>query len=101
GRDDELYDPVLAAQAADMLLQVTGIEASFVIVRIDNETIAMSARALGEFNVQVVMEKLGGGGHHSKAAAQVKDQSVDEVKQALQAILMTPTETTDEVEETE
>ncbi|KRL95138.1 Phosphoesterase RecJ domain-containing protein [Limosilactobacillus equigenerosi DSM 18793 = JCM 14505] len=101
GQDDELYDPVLAAQAADMLLQVTGIEASFVIVRIDNETIAMSARALGEFNVQVVMEKLGGGGHHSKAAAQIKDQSVAEVKQALQAILMTPTETTDEVEETE
>ncbi|MBC6498392.1 DHH family phosphoesterase [Weissella confusa] len=56
GEDDVQYDSVVAAQAADALLQMIGIEASFVISRRDDNTVAVSARSTGSFNVQLVME---------------------------------------------
>lgn len=59
GEDDRLYDPVTAAQAADMLLQMTGIDASFVITRRSSSVVGISARSMGDFNVQVIMEQLG------------------------------------------
>ncbi|WP_251545976.1 DHH family phosphoesterase [Limosilactobacillus caecicola] len=83
GADDKIYDPVTAAQAADMLLQVEGVDASFVITRRSNDTVGISARSMGDYNVQIIMEKMGGGGHLANAATQIKDQSVDEVKQQL------------------
>lgn len=78
GEDDEIYDNVTAAQAADQMLSLEGVEASFVIYRRSKDTIGISARSLGSINVQVIMEKLGGGGHLSNAAAQLKDYTVDD-----------------------
>ena len=57
--------------------------ASFAITRRSNESIGISARSMGKINVQVIMEKLGGGGHLSNAATQLKDISVDEARQKL------------------
>ncbi|AVK64091.1 hypothetical protein C5Z26_08190 [Lactobacillus sp. CBA3606] len=83
GENDQVYDPVTAAQAADSLLSMSGVDASFVITRREDGRVGISARSLGEINVQVYMEKLGGGGHLSNAATQIEGQSVDEAKQTL------------------
>ena len=65
----------LAAQAADELLDISGIEASFVLYPQEDQTI-ISARSIGEANVQVILEALGGGGNAATAGAQVKNRSV-------------------------
>lgn len=70
---------IIAAQVADELLNIKGIEASFVLTATEN-CIMMSARALGDVNVQRIMELLGGGGHLSVAGAQLKDISMEEAK---------------------
>ena len=69
---------IIIAQAADELLDIKGIRASFV-VGMTNKEVVISARSLGEINVQVLMEKFGGGGHLTMAAAQIHDTTVDEV----------------------
>ena len=71
---------VTAAQAADELLDVEGVKASFVLCE-EGETIFVSARSLGEINVQVILEKIGGGGHQTISGAQFKGKTVDEVKE--------------------
>ncbi|KIS03407.1 DHH family phosphoesterase [Paucilactobacillus wasatchensis] len=91
GEDDHVYDSVTAAQTADSLLQMAGVDASFVITLRDDLTVGISARSIGDFNVQVIMEQLGGGGHLSNAATQIKDQTVTEVKEQLVAILKNDT----------
>ncbi|MCX2455848.1 DHH family phosphoesterase [Lacticaseibacillus nasuensis] len=83
GEADKTYDPVIAAQAADTLLTLSGIDASFVISRRSDGKVGISARSLGDINVQVIMEKLGGGGHLSNAATQVEGKSIAEVKDML------------------
>lgn len=62
---------LMCAQIADTLLTVKGVKASFAVGRDDDRRTVISARSLGEVNVQVIMEKLGGGGHLTTAAAQV------------------------------
>lgn len=98
GEDDVVYDSVTTAQAADSLLNMTGIDASFVITLRDDGEVGVSARSVGDFNVQVIMEEMGGGGHLSNAATQIKDQSVSQVKDKLIAIL---TRTEDEEKDEE
>ncbi len=66
----------LAAQAADELLNITGIETSFVLYPQDDQTI-ISARSIGDVNVQVILEALGGGGNAATAGAQVKNKTVE------------------------
>ncbi len=83
GQDDEMMRQVMAAQTADTMLSMSEVESSFVIIRIDEETIGISARSLGTVNVQRIMEKLGGGGHLTNAATQIKDKSVQEVREML------------------
>ncbi len=73
---------IVAPQAADELLGIKGVDASFVIYR-TGETVNISARSLGVMNVQVVMEKLGGGGHQTMAAAQLKNTTEQEAKRIL------------------
>ncbi|GHU65056.1 phosphoesterase [Clostridia bacterium] len=70
--------PIIIAQAADELLDIKGIRASFVAGQTRDE-IVVSARSLGELNVQIIMERFGGGGHMTMAAAQIKDMTIDEV----------------------
>ncbi len=69
---------ITVAQAADELLDIKGIIASFVVGETKKEVV-VSARSLGELNVQTIMERLGGGGHLTMAAAQIKDKTPDEV----------------------
>ncbi len=67
----------LAAQAADELLNITGIEVSFVLYPQDNQTI-ISARSISKTNVQIILEALGGGGNGATAGAQVRNKTVNE-----------------------
>ncbi|TFE25385.1 DHH family phosphoesterase [Cohnella luojiensis] len=77
---------LLIAQAADTLLNMTGIKASFVIGLRSDGLVGVSARSLGHINVQVVMERLGGGGHFTNAAAQLQG-TVTEVMTKLEQTL--------------
>lgn len=83
GDDDYIYDSVLIAQAADTILTMTGVQASFVIARRSEDTIGISARSLGEVNVQIIMEQMNGGGHLTNAATQIRDASVEDVEMEL------------------
>lgn len=74
---------LIAAQAADDLLNIRGITASFVIAMKENGTVIISGRSLGDINVQVILERLGGGGHLEVAGAQFKDGNIEDVKQRL------------------
>lgn len=85
--DDVIYDPVLIAQAADTLLTMDEVIASFVISKRDPETIGISARSLGDVNVQIIMENLNGGGHLTNAATQIKQASVLEAEEQLKEAL--------------
>lgn len=74
---------LVAAQAADELLNISGIKASFVLTNV-NGVIYISARSLDEINVQLIMEKLGGGGHLSVAGAQIENMTVEEAIKKLE-----------------
>ncbi|MEX2948344.1 DHH family phosphoesterase [Staphylococcus warneri] len=87
GSDDKIYHPVTVAQAADELLSLEGIEASYVVAKREDNLVGISARSLGSVNVQLTMEALGGGGHLTNAATQLKGVSVEEaIVQLQQAI---------------
>jgi c-di-AMP phosphodiesterase-like protein len=73
-----IEDTVLAAQAADELLNITGIQASFVIVKIGDE-VFVSGRSLGKINVQLILETLGGGGHMTMAGTKFTSLKLEEV----------------------
>lgn len=73
---------VVCAKAADELLTINNITASFVIGNL-NGKVCISGRSIGDINVQVILEKLGGGGHITLAGAQVEGMNVEEVKQEL------------------
>ena len=81
--DEGFYDQVMIAQAADQLLTIDKIQASFVIAYRDEETVAISARSLGDLNVQLIMEQLEGGGHLTNAATQLIGVTVDEAEKML------------------
>ncbi|RFU67274.1 DHH family phosphoesterase [Peribacillus saganii] len=80
GGPDQINNQVLIAQAADTLLTMDGVAASFAISKRDENMIGISARSLGDVNVQIIMESLGGGGHLTNAATQLTDISVDEAE---------------------
>lgn len=79
-RSDDIR--LVAPQAADELLSISDVDASFVLYK-TGSTVNISARSLGAVNVQVIMEKLGGGGHQTMAAAQLEGVSVEEAVKAL------------------
>lgn len=87
GKPDQVIDQVLIAQTADTLLTMDGISASFVISKRNETTIGISARSLGDVNVQIVMESLGGGGHLTNAATQLTEISIDDAEQQLQSAI--------------
>lgn len=78
GSENETYSQVLLAQTADILLTMNDITASFVVGRRSDTTVGISARSLGEVNVQLIMEKLGGGGHLTNAACQLENLTVED-----------------------
>ena len=79
---DTAIDRSVAAQAADDLMNISGVSGSFVIYPFE-DTIGISARSLGRVNVQLIMEKLGGGGHFTTAGAQIRGKTAEEVKNML------------------
>ncbi|PAY32412.1 hypothetical protein A8C35_01885 [Ligilactobacillus salivarius] len=99
GENDRAYDPVTAAQAADSLLTVSGVQASYVVTHRSEDIIGISARSNGETNVQIIMEKMGGGGHLSNAATQIEDRDILDVrKQLLDLIAQTEENNTEETD---
>lgn len=83
GEDDVAYDTVIPSKAADTLLEMAGIEAVFVVTRNLKDYVAISARSRSKINVQRIMEEMGGGGHFNQAAAQIYDQSLEDVQESL------------------
>ena len=73
---------IIAAKAADNLLMVDGVKASFAVTKL-GEVVHISARSAGGINVQLIMEEMGGGGHFDGAAAQIREQTMDEIIQSL------------------
>ena len=77
---------MLIAQSADTLLTMTGIIASFVVAKRGENLIGIS-RSLGEVNVRLIMENLGGGGHLTNATTQMKNVTVDEAEEKLRFVI--------------
>ena len=80
GEENKIYDPIITAQAADTALSLEHVDASFALTRRSKDAVGISARSMGNVNVQVIMEKLGGGGHLSNAATQLKGITFEEAK---------------------
>ena len=76
---DIYEDRILLAQVAEAALQINGMEAAFMIARMNKDTVGVSARSYQNVNVQILMEALGGGGHLNSAAAQIENMSIHEV----------------------
>lgn len=87
GEGNKVYNSVLIAQTADILLSMQGISASFVIAHRSDGRIGISARSLGDINVQLVMEELGGGGHLTNAACQLEADTIEEAVTRLKAAI--------------
>ena len=87
GEETFVYPTVVAAQTADMMLSMENIDASFVVTKRNDGRIGISARSLGNKNVQRVMEKMGGGGHLSNAATQLTDMSIEEAIEQLKTVI--------------
>ena len=73
---------LIAAQGANSLLNIDGIEASFVLTQLDDQ-IHISGRSLGKLSVQIILEKLGGGGHLTSAGTQINNVSIDKAEEML------------------
>lgn len=80
--EDELNTTIVIAKAADELLTISGISASFVLGKTD-DIIYISGRSIGDINVQLILEKLGGGGHITLAGAQLYDITMEEALEKL------------------
>ncbi|MDM5340971.1 DHH family phosphoesterase [Fictibacillus enclensis] len=78
---------VMIAQAADILLSMNDVTASFVIAKRHDQKISISGRSLGEVNVQMIMEQLGGGGHLTNAACQLENETLDGAETKLKAAI--------------
>ena len=87
-KDSKCYDTVVISKAADALLAMSGIEASFVLAKNIQGFISISARSRSKINVQRIMEELGGGGHFNLAAAQIKDMTLSETGKKLTEIIL-------------
>ena len=87
-KDSKCYDTVVISKAADALLAMSGIEASFVLAKNTQGFISISARSRSKINVQRIMEELGGGGHFNLAAAQIEDMTLSESGEKLTEIIL-------------
>jgi c-di-AMP phosphodiesterase-like protein len=83
--DEDVVDKPTLAKVANSVLDVKEIKACFVIGRVSNESVGISARSDGTINVQKIMESLNGGGHYSAAATELEEVSVEEVKEMLES----------------
>ncbi len=93
----EETNSIFIAQAADALIDIKGVEAAFVIFK-NKDRVIISARSNGKINVQLVMERMGGGGHQLVAGAQLSEITVDKAVMTIKEILKEITETSDNEE---
>ena len=87
-KDSMSYDTVVISKAADAMLGMSGIEASFVLAKNIQGFISISARSRSKINVQRIMEELGGGGHFNLAAAQIENMSLSEAGEKLTQLIL-------------
>ena len=87
-KDSTTYDTVVISKAADAMLAMSGIEASFVLAKNTQGFISISARSRSKINVQRIMEELGGGGHFNLAAAQIENMSLSEAGEKLTQLVL-------------
>ena len=87
-KDSTAYDTVVISKAADAMLAMSGIEASFVLAKNTQGFISISARSRSKINVQRIMEELGGGGHFNLAAAQIENMSLLEAGEKLTQLIL-------------
>ncbi|MBR6072223.1 MAG: 50S ribosomal protein L9 [Acholeplasmatales bacterium] len=86
--DQRIPDRTTLAKISDKQLMIDGVDASFTIGRIDQKSVGVSARSLGDsINVQIIMEQMGGGGHFNSAATQRREVSIEDLKNELIEIL--------------
>ena len=85
--DNKIYENKDLAAIAEELLQFENVEASFVIGNISKNIVGISARSIGKINVEEIMAKLGGGGHYTEAATQIKEKTIKEVQELLLNVL--------------
>ena len=85
--EDDIIERTMLAVCAQDVLQINGINACFVIGRCESKKIGISARSDGTINVQLLMEKLGGGGHFTSAATQFENKTIEDVEKQLLNIL--------------
>lgn len=90
--ETKTYDTVVISKAADALLAMSGIEASFVLAKNDQGAISISARSRSRINVQRIMEELGGGGHFNLAAARLTGMNLQEAGDKLKTVIVNETE---------
>lgn len=86
--DEEIYNPSYLATLSEDLLRFESVEASFTIGKLTNQKIGISARSLGNINVEIFMEQLGGGGHLTDAACQFDSTSLKEIEEKLIKMLI-------------
>jgi len=86
--DDKIHDNVDLAMISDELIRFAGIEASFTIGKISEDVVGVSARSIGNISVGMIMTEMGGGGHVTDAAAQIRGKSMEEVKKAVTKIVL-------------
>ena len=87
-KESTTYDTVVISKAADAMLAMSGIEASFVLAKNTQGFISISARSRSKINVQRIMEELGGGGHFNLAAAQIENMSLSEAGEKLTQLVL-------------
>ncbi|MCL2681380.1 MAG: DHH family phosphoesterase, partial [Streptococcaceae bacterium] len=83
GRENKKYDNITTAKAADNLLDMAGISASFTITHHENGYVSISARSRNGYNVQTLMEAMGGGGHFNNAATQIYEKTISQIEEDL------------------
>ena len=81
------YPRSIASQASDTLIQTKDIEAAFVLCYTAKDEVMISASSKGDMNVQLIMEKMNGGGHKTAAGLQRKDSDIDSLKKELETVL--------------
>ena len=77
--DGTIYPRSIASQAVDRMVEIKEINAAFVLCKINKDEVAISARSDGNINVQLILEKMGGGGHLTAAGMQVRDGSLSDM----------------------
>jgi len=96
--EEPIHDRTLLAKISDRLLTIDNIKASFTIGMFDNGMVGVSSRSIDTYNVQLIMEEMGGGGHLNSAATQISDKSIMDVYQELKEILGRENEDVSEAE---